>query len=81
MVWGRAQDEVWVEESLNAGRLALLLGHAFVEDGITLGGPRTVLLNSDHERGRVLPIDLGDRADRQSALFSALPIASLEEVG
>ncbi|MEE2972370.1 MAG: metallophosphoesterase, partial [Planctomycetota bacterium] len=83
MVWGRSQDEAWVEELAERWEVSLFcLGHALVEDGITLGGPRTVLLNSDHERGRVLPIDLSAAAPTaESALFAARPIASLEEAG
>jgi hypothetical protein len=35
------------------------------------------LLNSDHEQGAVLPIDLSDIPDAETALWSAIKLASL----
>ena len=40
-------------------------------------GRRVVLLNSDHERATVLPIDLADVPDAGEAILLALPLAVL----
>ncbi len=80
MVWGRGQTAEQMELIAERWNVSLFcLGHAFVERGIAIGGPRTLLLNSDHEHGAVLPIDLGDAPPTsESAMFSAIPLAALE---
>jgi hypothetical protein len=80
MVWGRGQTAEQMEMIAERWNVSLFcLGHAFVERGIAIGGPRTLLLNSDHEHGAVLPIDLGDAPPTtESAMFSAIPLAALE---
>jgi hypothetical protein len=80
MVWGRGQNASQMEAIAERWNVSLFcLGHAFVETGIAIGGPRTILLNSDHERGAVLPIDLSEDAPTiESAMFSAVPLAAVE---
>ena len=80
MVWGRGQNAAQMEMIAERWDVSLFcLGHAFVENGIAIGGPRTILLNSDHERGAVLPIDLSEPPPTiESAMFSAVPLAALE---
>ena len=80
MVWGRGQTEAHMEALAEAWGVSLFcLGHAFVENGIGIGGPRTILLNSDHEQAMVLPIDLDAPAPTmESAMFNAFPLASIE---
>ena len=80
MVWGRGQADVQTEKIAREWDVSLFcLGHAFVEDGVAIGGPRTILLNSDHERGAVLPLNLADPSPTvESAMFAAFPIASIE---
>ncbi len=80
MVWGRGQTAAQMELIAERWNVSMFcLGHAFVENGIAIGGPRTILLNSDHERGAVLPIDLADDAPTiESAMFSAVPLAAVE---
>lgn len=81
MVWGRGQTEAQTEEIAGRWGVSLFcLGHAFVQEGVAIGGPRTVLLNSDHEHGAVLPLNLTDPSPTiESAMFAALPIASIEQ--
>jgi hypothetical protein len=81
MVWGRGQTAEQMEFLAERWHVSLFcLGHAFVENGIAIGGPRTLLLNSDHERGVVLPIDLAAEPPAiESTLFSAVPLATMEE--
>ena len=53
----------------------------FVENGIEIGGPRTILLNTDHARATVLSLPLDEDAmSVEVAMFSAIPIAALGEV-
>lgn len=82
MVWGRGQSDTQMEALAEHWGVSLFcLGHAFVENGIGIGGPRTVLLNSDHERGMVLPLDLSAPVPTvESAIFNAIPLASVEAV-
>jgi hypothetical protein len=80
MVWGRGQNAEQMELIAERWNVSLFcLGHAFVETGVAIGGPRTILLNSDHDRGAVLPIDLSEDAPTiESAMFSAVPLAAVE---
>ena len=79
MVWGRGHTAEQMETIAERWGVSLfLLGHAFVENGIEMAGPRTILMNTDHERGAVLPIDLdGPIPTAESAMFSVLPLASV----
>lgn len=83
MVWGRGQTEAQMEMLAEEWGISLFcLGHAYVENGIGIGGPRTILLNSDHEQAMALPIDLGAPAPTvESAVFAAVPLASIEAGG
>ena len=83
MVWGRGHAESQVEMLAEEWGISLFcLGHAYVESGIGIGGPRTILLNSDHDQAMVLPIDLGTPAPTvESAVFDAVPLASVEVHG
>ena len=83
MVWGRGQSEAQMELLAEEWGVSLFcLGHAFVENGIGIGGPRTILLNSDHEQAMVLPIDLDAPVPTmEAAVFGAFPLASVEVNG
>lgn len=79
MVWGRGHNADQMEAIAERWGVSLFcLGHAFVENGIAIGGPRAILLNSDHDRGAVLPIDLADDPPTiESAMFCGVPLAAL----
>ena len=79
MVWGRGHTAEQMEAIADRWGVKLfLLGHAFVENGIEIGGPRTILLNTDHERAAVLPIDLGEAPPTvETAMFSSIPLAAM----
>ena len=79
MVWGRGHTAEQMEAIADRWGVKLfLLGHAFVENGIEIGGPRTILLNTDHERAAVLPIDLGEAPPTvETAMFSSIPLAAI----
>lgn len=77
-VWGRGQTGQQMEDIAQEWGVSLFcLGHAYVENGIAIGGPRTILLNTDHERATVLPIPLSEDAYTvETAMFSAVPLAA-----
>ena len=79
MVWGRGHTAEQMEAIADRWGVSLfLLGHAFVENGIEIGGPRTILLNTDHERAAVLPIDLSEAPPTvETAMFSSVPLAAM----
>lgn len=59
IVWGRghrAADLTALGTSMNAG--TFILGHEKAPDGCTLLEPNTLILNSDHERGMTVRVDL-----------------------
>jgi len=78
MVWGRVHTETQVCALAKAWDVKLFcLGHAFVPNGIEMLMPNVLLLNSDHEQGAVLPIDLSDIPTAETAMWSAIKLASL----
>ncbi len=83
MTWGRGQSDRQMETLAEQwGVTTFCLGHAFVEKGIQVGGPRTILLNSDHANGVVLPIDLDAPAPTvESALFDSIALYDIEVDG
>ncbi|MFZ4429725.1 MAG: metallophosphoesterase [Phycisphaerales bacterium] len=59
MVWGRKYDTELLEDLAERWGVGMfVLGHEHCPDGVMLVPPAAVVLNSDHERGVYLPIDL-----------------------
>ena len=59
MVWGRGYDSDQLEDLVEAWHAGMfILGHEHVDDGVRFFPPNAVILNSDHERGVALEIDL-----------------------
>jgi hypothetical protein len=59
LVWGRGYDAEQIEDLVERWGVNLfLLGHEHAENGYRLIEPAVVVLNSDHERGVYLDIDL-----------------------
>ena len=78
LVWGRLYNEEQVELLSKEWEVKLFcLGHAFVPNGAEISMPKVILLNSDHEQGAVLPIDLSDIQDAEIVLCSAIKLGSL----
>lgn len=78
MVWGRANTAAQVQELAAAWNVKLfILGHEHVDAGIDLKYPNLIVLNSDHEAGRVLPIDLANVPSGEEALMHAIPLAAV----
>ena len=79
MVWGRGHKPETLDTLAEAWSVELfLLGHEKAETGAEYLPNRGVILNSDHDRGAVLRIDLADPPAAQEASWSATPLASLE---
>jgi hypothetical protein len=59
LVWGRGYDAEQIEDLVERWGINLfILGHEKAENGVQLIPPCAVVLNSDHEKGVYLPIDL-----------------------
>ncbi len=59
MVWGRAHDAELLEDLVERWGINLfIIGHEKAERGIRVIPPNAIVLNSDHDEGVYLPIDL-----------------------
>lgn len=81
MVWGRDYDAEQLEDLVERwGVVMFILGHQHVPTGIELIPPNAVVLNSDHERGVYLEIDLSDPPTPERCLWEARPITPPREM-
>lgn len=61
MVWGRGYDHDQLEDLTERWGVNLfILGHEHADNGYSVVNPNTIVLNTDHNRGVYLPIDLED---------------------
>ena len=81
LVWGRGQREEQVARLADAwGVATFCLGHASSEDGAHAVTSRMAVLNSDHERGRILELDLAAEVpDAADLVERTTPIALLRD--
>ena len=78
MTWGRGYTREQVEALAERWCVRLFcLGHQHAETGIEVQGPRVVILNSDHERATVLPLDLASVPAAEEALLYAAPLSAI----
>ena len=78
LVWGRLYTEEQVDELSTEWDVKLFcLGHAHVPDGAEVAMKNILLLNSDHDQGAVLPVDLGDIPDAETAIWSVIKLSAL----
>ncbi len=69
MVWGRGYDAEQIEDLVERWGVSLILvGHEHAENGAKFVPPSVVILNSDHERGVYLPIDLAHPPTAEQAM-------------
>lgn len=79
MVWGRRHDPETLDRLAESWGVELfLLGHEKAETGAEYLPRRGVVLNSDHDRGAALSVDLAAPPSAQEASWSATPLASVE---
>jgi hypothetical protein len=77
MVWGRGYDAEQIEDLVERWGINLfILGHEKAENGVKFVPPCVVVLNSDHERGVYLPIDLSNPPRAEEAMGR---VVSLQE--
>jgi hypothetical protein len=61
MVWGRSHDAELLEDLVERWGINLfLIGHEKAETGVRIVPPNAAILNSDHERGVYLPVDMSN---------------------
>ena len=76
MVWGRGYDHDQLEDLVERWGVNLfILGHEHADSGVALVPPNAIVLNSDHERGVYLPIDLENPPTPMRALESVVSLA------
>lgn len=76
MVWGRGYDADQLEDLVERWGVNLfILGHEKAENGVKLVPPCAIVLNSDHDRGVYLPIDLSHRPSAEEAVAMVVPLA------
>ncbi len=75
LVWGRRYSEAQINELADYWDVSLFcLGHAWVPEGVEALLPNVVRLNSDHDKGVALPIDLGDIKSAQETIQTAMQL-------
>ncbi len=75
MVWGRGYDAEQIEDLVERWGVSLILvGHEHAENGAKFVPPSVVILNSDHERGVYLPIDLSHPPTAEQAMKMVRPL-------
>ena len=78
MVWGRNHDPAQLDVFATAWSVKFFcLGHEHVDTGIELKGPRLIVINSDHERGAALPLNLAALPSPEEAVFGSIPLNSI----
>ncbi len=76
MVWGRAYDAELLEDLTERwGVYLFILGHEKADEGAKFVPPNAVVLNSDHQKGVYLPIDLSNPPRPEEAMGMVLPLA------
>lgn len=75
MVWGRRYDADQLEDLVERWGINLfLLGHDYAEEGVHVVPPNAVVLNSDHDRGVYLPVDLSEPLSAEQAVGRVVPL-------
>jgi hypothetical protein len=75
MVWGRGYDADQLEDLTERWGVDLfILGHEHAPNGYSIVEPNAIVLNTDHERGVYLPIDLDDlpRLERCASMVRSI---------
>ncbi|MFW6059980.1 MAG: metallophosphoesterase [Phycisphaeraceae bacterium] len=78
LVWGRRHTQKLADELAAAWKTKLfVMGHQPTEMGYELEGETMLVLNSDHEHGVALPIDLGREYTRDELVEAIVPLNSV----
>ncbi len=77
MVWGRGYDADQLEDLTERWGVNLfLLGHEHAPNGFAVVEPNAIVLNTDHNRGVYLPIDLDGEVTVDKCISQIAPIGS-----
>jgi len=78
MVWGRHLTQDWADDLASLwGVQQFVLGHQRAEMGYELIGDTMLVLESDHEHGMALQIDLSESYTRAQLTEAMLPLAAV----
>jgi hypothetical protein len=78
MVWGRGIGQRELDTLAERWGVALfVLGHEHVANGLAIRGTKLVILNSDHEFGTVVPINLSRVPGAEEAVQLAIRLRSI----
>ena len=78
MVWGRGFGERELDTLAERWGVELfVLGHEHVANGLAVRGTKLIILNSDHEFGTVVPIDLARGPGAEEAVQLAIRLRSI----
>ena len=78
MVWGRRHTPEQLDLLAARWNVKLFcLGHEHADTGIEVIGQRLIVLNSDHERAVVLPIDLANVGSTEEMMLAAIPLSAI----
>ena len=78
MVWGRGFGERELDALAERWGVELfVLGHEHVANGLAVRGTKLLILNSDHEFGTVVPIDLSRVPGAEQAVQLAIRLRSI----
>lgn len=73
MTWGRRHTKEQIDALAAQWEVRIFfLGHEHIETGCEMLGPKLVKLNSDHEHGAVIVIDLADPPTAEEAMMGAI---------
>ncbi|MCC5822170.1 MAG: hypothetical protein LAT64_12960 [Phycisphaerales bacterium] len=76
MVWGRGYDAELLEDLTERWGVNLfILGHEHADHGYALVEPNALVLNTDHEQGVYLPIDLSSKPRLSECPAMVVPVA------
>lgn len=77
MIWGRGYDSEQLEDLVERWGINLfILGHEKAPEGAAFIAPNAVVLNTDHERGVYLPIDLSNPPTPMQAMERVVYLAA-----
>ncbi len=78
LLWGRRHSQEQLDEMANVfGVKAFCLGHEHAESGYKQITRNAMVLNSDHERAAVLPLDLAEEPKVSDWAWSIIPLGSI----
>jgi len=78
MTWGRGHTAEQIEMLAKAWHVNLfMLGHEHVDVGCEMKGPRLVKINSDHEHGAAVIVDLANPPTAEEAMNEAVRLRGL----